>query len=152
MVTRHRCSRGSLSPAPRKPVWYSGLMSWMKGFQIFNFSCVSWKEGTMLEWLICKGKMRKKERERGEMGKHDQRAVLKMGCVGLEWTLTWAQRQHSPGTSEPSPGLVARPAHEDKEVNTMWLLLAVSYWELTSLHTPPLYSHTHPVQAFIIAI
>lgn len=42
MVTRHRCSYGSSGALACSPLEW--VMPWMKGFQIFNFFWVPWKE------------------------------------------------------------------------------------------------------------
>lgn len=88
MVTRHRCYSACPYPHPFACLIPFGLMSWMKGFQIFNFSCVSSKEGTqcLCDWFS-KAKLGREERKSGHLGEHVQRALLRTGSLGEAWAM-----------------------------------------------------------------
>lgn len=118
MVTRHRCYSACSYPHPFAHLIPFGLMSWMKGFQIFDFSCVSSKEGTVLVWLIFKGKIRKRGKEewmhgRTWAGSHAEEGQL-AGGLGNEikpettppssntWTKSWVSGESDPwGPKKP---------------------------------------------------
>ena len=159
MVTRHRCSYGSLSPAPRKPVSYPGLMSWMKGFQIFNVSCVSWKEETVLAWLLFKGKIRRERKEEWKDGKtwpgsHAENGMCQGGVhtdvspdthPSNPWTESWAGSKASPWGQ--------RSQHDVISANHISLRADHVPATLLAPYIPhPINSHTHPAQGLIITI
>lgn len=128
MVTRHRCQSACPYPLPFACLIPFGLMSWMKGFQIFNFSSVSSKEGTVLVWLICKGKIRKRGKEEWTHGRvcadsHAENGQLG-GGLGTE-----IKPETTPHLVilEQSPESVASLTHEDQKAKAMWLLLTIFY-------------------------
>ena len=161
MVTRHRCYSACPYPHPFAPLIPFGLRSWMKGFQIFNFSCVSSKEGTVLVWLIFKGKIRKRGKEewthgRTWAGSHAEEGQL-AGGLGNE-----IKPETTPHLVilEQSPESVVSLTHEDQEnqgnvTSTNHILLTADHVPATqpsSYKHHPIHAYTHPTQGLIITV
>lgn len=144
---------------PRKPVWYPGLMSWMKGFQIFNFSCVSWKEGIVLEWLLFKGKIRRGRKEESGDGRTGPESHAANGTCGEAVdTDRSPQTRPSDSRTESRLGSKASPWGQRSQhdvISTNYSLLTADRVPATLLapYTPrPINSHTRPARGLIITI